>query len=140
MMSFQWADAGSPTSITEREGFDMSVVSEYLASPTGRAICDFCSSQEVYQVFMAEDFTAVQVTAPDGHPVYLNSTGGWAACHECAKLVESARWDELFERCFDTFKASLPAFVHLSAEEEQELKGILRSAHDGFRKLRKRAV
>jgi hypothetical protein len=118
----------------------MSPASKDLDPQIGGAICDFCSSQEVFQVFMAEDFTAVEVATPDGHPVYLNSTGGWAACHECAKLVESARWDELLERCFDTFKASLPAFVHLSAEEEQELKGILRSAHDGFRKLRKRAV
>lgn len=118
----------------------MSPVSKGLTPQIGRAICDFCSSQEVFQVYMAEDFTAVELAAPDGHPVYLNSTGGWAACHECAKLVESAQWGRLLERCFDTFKASLPAFVHLSVEEEQDLKGILRGAHEQFRKMRTRAV
>lgn len=118
----------------------MSANTEGLVPSTGDSICDFCSSQEVFQVYMAEDFTAVELAAPDGNAVYLNSTGGWAACHECAKLVESAQWDELFERCFDTFKASLPAFVHLSAEEEQDLKGILRSTHEQFRKIRKRAI
>jgi hypothetical protein len=118
----------------------MSPVSKGLTSQIGGGICDFCSSQEVFQVYMAEDFTAVQLAAPDGNPVYLNSTGGWAACHECAKLVESAQWDELLERCFDIFNASLPAFVHLSLEEEQELKGMLRSAHEKFRIMRKRAV
>ncbi|MHB8655575.1 MAG: hypothetical protein ACYDA9_17025 [Terriglobia bacterium] len=118
----------------------MSAVSEGIAPPIGSAICDFCSSQEVFQVFMAEDFTAVKLVSPDGGPVYLNSTGGWAACHECAKLVEAAQWEELLERCFHTFKASLPPFVHLSAQEEQELKGILRGTHEQFRKLRKTAV
>lgn len=131
---------GRPRVQNRKGGFHMSPVSKDLAPQIGGAICDFCSSQEVYQVFMAEDFTAIQVTAPDGHPVYLNSTGGWAACHECAKLVESAQWNELLERCFDTFKASLPALVHLSAEEEHELKGILRSTHEQFRKMRKRAI
>ena len=118
----------------------MPAVSEGLVPPIAGAICDFCSSQEVFQVYMAEDFTAVELEAPDGLPVYLNSTGGWAACRGCAKLVEAAQWDELLERCFDTFKGSLPAFVHLSAQDEQELKGILRGAHDQFRKLRKAAV
>lgn len=118
----------------------MSAVSEGFTPPIAGPICDFCSSHEVFQVYMAEDFTAVELEAPNGHPVYLNSTGGWAACHECAKLVEAAQWDELLERCFDTFKGSLPACVHLSAQEEQELKGILRGAHEQFRKLRKTAV
>ena len=118
----------------------MSPVSEGLAPLIGGAICDFCSSQEVFQVYMAEDFTAVELEASNGHPVYLNSTGGWAACYECAKLVEAARWDELLERCFHTFKASLPAFVYLSKEEEHVLKGLLRGAHEQFRKLRKTAV
>ncbi|HLY62555.1 MAG TPA: hypothetical protein VKV95_17575 [Terriglobia bacterium] len=118
----------------------MPPVGEGLAPPVVGAICDFCSSQEVFQVYMAEDFTAVELEAPDGSPVFLNSTGGWAACHKCAKLVEAAQWAELLERCFDTFKANLPAPVHLSAREEQELKGILRGAHEQFRKLRKTAV
>jgi len=118
----------------------MSAVSEGIAPPVAGAICDFCSSQEVFQVYMAEDFTAVELEAPNGHPVYLNSTGGWAACHQCAKLVEAAKWDKLLERCFDTFKASLPPFVYLSKEEEHALKGLLRGAHEQFRKLRKTAV
>ena len=47
-------------------------VSEGLAQQVGGAICDFCSSQEVFQVSMAWDFTAIQLAAPDGSPVYLN--------------------------------------------------------------------
>src|SRR5437763_37279 len=100
----------------------MSTFSEGLAPPIGDAICDFCSSREVFQVYMADDFTAVELEAPAGNPVYLNSTGGWTACHECAKLVEAAQWDELLERCFHTFKASLPPFIYLPKGEEQELK------------------
>ncbi len=118
----------------------MSAVNEDLASPSGGAICDFCSSPEVFQIYMAEDFTAVELTAEDGNPVYLNSTGGWAACCQCAKLVEAAEWDALLERYFQTFTARLPAFVCLTKEEESEIKVILRGAHDGFRKLRKRVV
>ncbi len=139
-MSLGWVDEDSPASTTESEGFDMSVVSERLTSPTGDAICDFCSSHEVFQIYMADDFTAVELVPPDGNPLYLNSTGGWAACCQCAKLVEAEEWDELLERCFQNFTARLPAFVCLTKEEESEIKGILRGAHEGFRKLRKRAV
>jgi hypothetical protein len=128
------------TSITKRKSFEMLEANGSFLPITCGSICDFCSSREVFQVFMAENFTAAQLAAPDGLPVYLNSTGGWAACRDCARLVETAQWDELLERCFDTFKASLPASVHLSMVEEQELKGILRSAHEQFRQMRKRTV
>src|SRR5947209_8585201 len=102
----------------------MSAVSEGIAPPIGGAICDFCSSPDVFQIYMAEDFTAVELAAPDGNPVCLNSTGGWAACHKCAKLVEAEQWEELLERCFRTFKARLPAFLCLPVEDEGEIKGI----------------
>lgn len=118
----------------------MSAVSVSIAPPIGGAICDFCSSREVFQVYMAEDFTAVELAAPDGSPVYLNSTGGWAACRQCSKLVEAEQWDELVERCLRTFKASLPPFGCLTIEDEGEIKGILRGAHEQFRRLWKRAV
>jgi hypothetical protein len=118
----------------------MSAASEGIAPPIDGAICDFCSSQEVFQVFMAEDFTAVELSAPDGNPVYLNSTGGWTACHNCAKLVEAEQWDELVELCFRTFKSTLPKYHCLTMEDEGEIKGILRGAHEQFRRLRKRAV
>ena len=138
--SLQRADAVGLASSAESEGFDMSVLTEGLVPPAGGAICDFCSSPEVFQVYMAEDFTAVELVAPDGNPVYLNSTGGWAACCQCAKLVEDEKWGELRERCFRTFKAGLPAFPCLTIEDEREIKGILRGAHEQFRRLRKRAA
>ncbi|HEV2351784.1 MAG TPA: hypothetical protein VG028_18285 [Terriglobia bacterium] len=118
----------------------MCEVDERFPPVTCGAFCDSCSFQDVFRIYTAENITAAQLKTPDGLPVYLNSTGGWAACRGCVKLVEAAQWDELLERCFDTFKASQPPFVHLSAQEEEELKGILRGAHEEFRQMQQSAV
>jgi len=103
-------------------------------------ICDFCSSQQVFQVYMAEDFMAIELRARDGHPLYLNSTGGWAACRECAVLIEAEKWDDLLERSCQTFKASMPIFLSLTLEEEGEIRRMMRGVHEQFRKLRQQAA
>jgi hypothetical protein len=78
----------------------MSVVSEGLVPLASGAICDFCSSHEVFQVYMAEDFTAVELAAPKAFQHFF-------VC----------RW-----------------------RAKGEIKGILRGAHEQFRRLGKRAV
>lgn len=54
-------------------------------------ICDFCSHPEPTLFFKAEDFELIEGWA--------GSKGDWAACPECAALVEESKWAELADRC-----------------------------------------
>lgn len=53
--------------------------------------CDFCLHPKPTVLFEAEDFEAIKGIAA--------SKGKWAACPECAALVEEAKWDKLADRC-----------------------------------------
>jgi hypothetical protein len=63
-------------------------------------ICDFCASPEVLWSYPAADFH-VEGTR------LLGSEGGWAACHECAALIEADDRDGLARRALST----APAFM-----------------------------
>ena len=63
-------------------------------------VCDFCSSPDVLWSYPAVDFQ-VEGTR------LLASEGGWAACHDCATLIEADDRDGLAQRALST----APAFM-----------------------------
>lgn len=56
-----------------------------------RGHCDFCTAGEPTFVVPAQDFT--MPTIPNGF-----STGDWAACEQCALLIDTARWQSVVHR------------------------------------------
>ncbi len=63
-------------------------------------ICDFCNSPNVLWSYPAADFQV------EGMP-FIGSKGGWAACHDCAALIEAKDVDGLARRALST----APAFM-----------------------------
>ncbi len=102
-------------------------------------ICDFCSSPEVVQAYMAEDFTALEIREAENRTRF-NSLGAWAACRECAALIEAEGWEALLERSLRTFLASMPPELVLQPEQKGEIRRLLGEAQEQFRKLRKKPV
>lgn len=58
-------------------------------------ICDFCSSPDVVWSYPAADF----VLSDTGQA----SEGAWAACHECAELVQAGDREGLLKRSLSGF-------------------------------------
>jgi hypothetical protein len=68
---------------------------------TGKDECDFCSSPDVVRRYQCMDFDSESKDAGvlyDGVNLDLHSTNYWAACAECAKLVDAEDIDALLER------------------------------------------
>ncbi len=59
-------------------------------------ICDFCSHPDPRWKYPANDFQLEDVQR-------LGSQGAWAACDECAALIESGDKTGLLERALHTF-------------------------------------
>lgn len=60
-----------------------------------RGECDFCSTGRPEWVLPTRGFTLPDMEhAPDDHM----SAGDWAACDECARLIERNQWSRLVER------------------------------------------
>jgi hypothetical protein len=51
----------------------------------------------------------------------------WAACDQCAKLVDEGRWEELAQRSIDKFPLTL------GSAERGEYLAMLRDVHQRFR-------
>jgi len=78
------------------------------------AICDFCSSPNVVKCFGCRDFDADSIdvgvvypkSGPDGGPatITLKSIDFWAACPDCAALVEARDVPGLVKRALDEFE------------------------------------
>jgi hypothetical protein len=57
------------------------------------------------------------------------SIGAWAACEQCARLVDEVRWSELTERALAHFK-----MIHgYTAHEEPYFRERFREIHQLFR-------
>jgi len=90
----------------------------------GREMCDFCTAEPTHRLYACRNF------------VWLNhgmcaheSIGAWAACAECARLVDGGRWSELTERALAQFKK-----IHgYSAYEESYFREQFRELHLLFR-------
>lgn len=67
-----------------------------------RIVCDFCASPEATHVYHAKDFTAYEVAGYVG-----KSTGPWAACSDCARLIEADDRQQLANRSVVTLMRSM---------------------------------
>jgi hypothetical protein len=63
-------------------------------------VCDFCSAQPVTNSYEIADF---QIPFVEGVLVPYFSTGGFAACADCAKLVDSNNKKALEDRSVESF-------------------------------------
>lgn len=86
--------------------------------------CDFCSSQELFLSFLCRDFTD-----PLG---IAKLQGAWAACAECAVLVDCGLWDELLAHSVETY----PGNEFNSPAERAVLTLYIDALHKGFRENR----
>jgi hypothetical protein len=94
----KWDDynaLGVPTAIRDK-------MVEGIETPRGelpakyQEVCDFCPAKNVSRVFRAYD-CAVPWVPVEGNQIVV-SGGGWAACHECAEMIDAERWAELASR------------------------------------------
>lgn len=73
-------------------------------------VCDFCSEPALWA------FDASDVVIDLGGPVLHESVGGWAACSQCADLIEERDEDALLVRGYEAMrKAGLTAGSSLDA-------------------------
>jgi len=64
--------------------------------------CDFCGMDYAWWGFPCKDFSVGTMNGDD-----YGSSGDWAACDDCKKLVEDDRVAELIDRCIDVKRAKL---------------------------------
>jgi len=87
-------------------------VIEIHAPPSG-AICDFCSGRPVVFTYEAQDFETVESV--------MQSVGAWAACAECAKLVDDRNIEGLLDRVL-----AAPLFARMVRDAPGEHQSMLR--------------
>ena len=70
-----------------------------LLVPMGGEHCDFCRAAPVSKFYLCSNFEI------GGKPVFTTGTtpGKWAACAECAELVDSRKWNTLTARVLQEF-------------------------------------
>lgn len=95
---------------------------EFSLKAEGPAICDFCSSPEVVLAYPCRNFSS-EIHVPNA-PGW-SSDGWWAACANCAKLIEAGDRDGLARRAADT--APKPPGMDLKI-----LIRLIRELHDNF--------
>jgi hypothetical protein len=96
----------------------------FTVSPfPGREMCDFCTAEPTDRLYACRNF--VWLT----HTMFAHgSIGAWAACEECARLVDGSKWSELTERALAQFKR-----IHgYSAYEEPYFREQFREIHELF--------
>lgn len=98
-------------------------MTEHIRVPQGPVpVCDFCSATPVEWDYPARDLSHDDTY--QGRRVTLNSSGEWAACEECHRLIERGDRDGLARRSRDRYAEQHGAGV-LSL-------GMARRIHDAF--------
>jgi hypothetical protein len=89
----------------------------------GRECCDFCTAEPTHRLYACRNFMFLK------HAMFAHeSIGAWAACEECARLVDEGRWSELTERALARFKR-----IHgYTADEEPYFRERFREIHQLF--------
>ena len=97
-----------------------------VTNPGGRS-CDFCTAQPIEKLYGCRNFTWQKRNVFPGA-----SGGGWAACRECAELVDSERWTSLTERSLRQF------LIHhrVAPRDVMILREQFRRIHELFRRHR----
>lgn len=92
-------------------------------------ICDFCSSPAVIWRYPAMDSNPAAAliiqNKDEKELVLLNSEGDWAACEECAVLIEAEDKEGLLER-------TLAHSPELEGIPKHVVRTLTRSIHNGF--------
>lgn len=93
----------------------------------GRECCDFCTAEPTHRLYACRNFVWLN------HTIFAHeSVGAWAACEECARLVDGGKWAELTERALAQFK-----IIHgYSAQEERYFRERFREIHQLFQEHR----
>jgi len=89
-----------------------------------KILCDFCCDDEPIVSYPAKD-AAIEIPLPGGVMV-LNSVGGWAACRECARLVDTGNKEGLELRTFLSYSLALPV------EDERVMLKAVHEVHELF--------
>jgi hypothetical protein len=114
----------------EREGYECSTCRhQWFVGPeapllTG-PVCDFCCEGEPVTGFPCRDFAIVNAEGPNAR-----YDGGWAACRECAELVEADSRERLVDRSVESFIRQYPAIA--ATFPPGQLTCDIRRRHRGF--------
>jgi hypothetical protein len=95
-------------------------------------VCDFCSAEQVVKDYDCVDYL-IPVTNPKGQTIELGSTGKWAACVQCAKLIDENNREGLLQRATTTFCAN----HGISMEIGEGLLGFIQELQEKFWKGRR---
>ena len=89
----------------------MSQVSAIESFP-GRECCDFCTAEPTHRLYACRNFMWLK------HAMFAHeSIGAWAACEECARLVDGGKWSELRNELWphsNEYRATLRTKSHAS--------------------------
>jgi len=90
-------------------------------------ICDFCSAPDPKKTYAAHDF--------EMRELHSRSIGDWAACGECAKLIDAGDHEGLLGRAM----ASFPGIETASEDMElfMDLSDAMKYIHESFWKNRR---
>jgi hypothetical protein len=88
--------------------------------------CDFCSSPSITRLYDALDHVALRVSGFD-----LASEGAWAACDDCATLIDANDREGLLARSLDSFFDLNPQ-IPRNLLTRQALEQVLREIHRQF--------
>ncbi|HEU4753404.1 MAG TPA: hypothetical protein VFU47_09885 [Armatimonadota bacterium] len=75
--------------------------------------CDFCSATPAVRAYRTPDFVLEDVTAPGGR-IQRISTEGWAACADCAALIDAGDEEGVIDRSTDRLRRTNPRWGALS--------------------------
>jgi hypothetical protein len=88
-----------------------------IDAPSGREVCDFCSSSPTSRLFACRNFIIPRTKSA----VFRHeSIGAWAACDRCAVLIDAGHWAQLTDRAFRRFrkKHGVPRYEELEVREQ----------------------
>ena len=65
----------------------------HLVPDTTGKLCDFCAAAPVFNLYLCRNFVF------HDRPIFAhNVVGTWAACEQCAALIQTEQWSALVER------------------------------------------
>jgi hypothetical protein len=99
----------------------------HIVPKPGGECCDFCTAEPIQKLYRCGNFLwQRQSIFPHG------SVGEWAACRECAELIDNEKWNSVTERSLRYFlrKHTVPRYDFPILREQ------FREIHELFRQHR----
>lgn len=98
--------------------------------PDGTPVCDFCSDPRIVTDYDCSDYV-IPVTGPDGKTMKLGSKGKWAACAQCAAIVDRGDQEALLQRSMECLFLKHPEWPREGYVIEGTIK-FLQDLHEEF--------